>query len=118
MINKKILSKKKRAVKTRKKIKELLSNRLCVHRSLNNIYAQIISSCGKVLTSAATTEASLKKIIKYGGNIQAATLIGKIIAERANLTGIKDVVFDRSGFKYHGRVKALAESARENGINF
>lgn len=118
MINKKILSKKRRSLKTRKKIKELLMNRLCVHRSLNNIYAQIISSCGKVLTSASTAEVNLKNTIKYGGNVQAASLVGKTIAERASLAGIKNVVFDRSGSKYHGRIKALADSARENGINF
>ena len=91
--------------------------RLNVFRSLSNIYAQIIDDeSGKTLVAASTIEKSVKET--YGGNIEAAKAIGKTIAERALAKGIKNVVFDRGGYIYHGRVKALAEGAREGGLKF
>ncbi len=93
--------------------------RLNVFRSLSNIYAQIIDDVnGKTLVSASTVEASVKGETGYGGNIAAAKAVGKRIAEKAADAGIKDVVFDRGGYPYHGRVKALADAAREAGLNF
>jgi large subunit ribosomal protein L18 len=90
-----------------------------VHRSGSHIYAQVIAPSGdKVLTSASTLEPEVRKDVKYGGNIQAAAAIGKRIAEKAKQLGIDAVAFDRSGYRYHGRVKALAEAARENGLKF
>ena len=119
MKNKKLLSKRRRAQKTRAKIRELDKTRLCVHRTLNHIYAQIISANGaNVLASASTTEKSVKDKVKYGGNIKAAAEVGRLIAKRAIEAGIKEIAFDRSGYQYHGRVKALAEAAREGGIDF
>ena len=112
-------SRLRRARKTRAKIKQLRVNRLCVCKSPRHIYAQIIAPNGsQVLASASTLEKDVKKSIKYGGNSDAATVVGKFIAKRAKKAGITRVAFDRSGFKYHGRVKALAEAARENGMEF
>ena len=109
----------KRARKTRVKIAELDVNRLTVHRSNTNIYAQIIDGKNnKVLASASTLEADVKKKLKNTSNKEAAEEIGKRIAEKAIKAGIKAVAFDRSGFKYHGRIKALAEAARNNGLTF
>lgn len=109
----------RRARKTRIRIAELKKIRLCVFRTNNHIYAQIISAEGdKVLAQASTLEAEVRNDIKHGGNVAAAALIGKRIAEKAKAAGIESVAFDRSGFKYHGRVKALAEAARENGLSF
>lgn len=83
------------------------------------MYAQIIAPTGsEVLTSASTLDKEVKKEIKYGGNSAAAAIVGKIIAERAKKAGITKVAFDRSGFKYHGRIKALADAAREQGMEF
>jgi large subunit ribosomal protein L18 len=94
-------------------------NRLCVHRTPRHTYAQVFSGeTGKVVASASTLSADVKKAVKYSGNVDAATAVGKIIAEKAKAVGIESVAFDRSGFKYHGRVKALADSARENGLKF
>jgi len=94
-------------------------NRLCVHRTPRHTYAQVFSGeTGKVVAAASTLSADVKKAIKYPGNVDAATAVGKIIAEKAKAAGIESVAFDRSGFKYHGRVKALADSARENGLKF
>lgn len=91
--------------------------RLNVYRSLSNIYAQIIDDeSGKTLAAASTVEKGVKET--YGGNIEAAKVIGKTIAERALAKGVKNVVFDRGGYLYHGRVKALAEAAREAGLQF
>ena len=91
--------------------------RLCVYRSLKNIYAQIIDdTTGKTLVSASTLDADLKA--NYGGNKEAARAVGKLVAEKAIAAGIKDVVFDRGGYIYHGRVMELAEGAREGGLNF
>ncbi len=90
--------------------------RLAVFRSLNHIYAQVIDDkAGKTLATASTTEKALA--VKYGGNIEAAKTIGKAIAERARSAGISNVVFDRGGYVYHGRVKALLDATREAGLN-
>lgn len=108
----------RRARRTRAKIKELGMVRLCVHRSLNHIYAQIISSDANVLAAASTLEKEVRGQLKHGGNIAAAAVVGKLIAKRAKQLGVAKVAFDRSGYKYHGRVQALAEAAREGGIEF
>ncbi len=109
----------RRARKTRLKIAELKSVRLSVHRTNSHIYAQVFSSCGStVLVSASTLEPEVRKDLGNGGNINAASVIGKLIAERAKKAGIEQVAFDRGGFQYHGRVKALAEAAREAGLKF
>jgi large subunit ribosomal protein L18 len=109
----------RRARKTRAKIAELKTVRLCVNRTNSHIYAQIISVCGsRVLAAASTLEAEVRKRLPNGGNRAAATEVGALIAERAKAAGIETVAFDRSGFQYHGRVKALAEAARENGLKF
>ena len=111
------LKRQKRATKTRSRIESSENNRLTVFRSNSHIYAQISNNDGsKVIVSASTLDASLKG--DNNGNIEAATKVGKLIAERAIEKGINQVAFDRSGYKYHGRVKALAESAREAGLTF
>jgi large subunit ribosomal protein L18 len=109
----------RRARKTRAKIAELGAARLAVYRSNCHIYAQLIDAAGaKVLASASTLEPELRKTLKNGGNADAAAVIGKRIAEKAKGLGIERVAFDRAGYKYHGRVKALAEAARESGLTF
>ena len=109
----------RRARKTRARIADLKVVRLCVFRTNSHIYAQVISAEGdKVLASASTLEAEVRNSLKTGSNVEAATLVGKRIAEKAKAAGIEKVAFDRSGFQYHGRVKALAEAARENGLSF
>ena len=109
----------RRARKTRAKIAELKVTRLSVHRTNTHIYAQIIAETGdKVIVSASTVEADVRKKIKNGGNVEAAAAIGKLIAEKAKKAGVTAVAFDRSGYKYHGRIKALADAARENGLSF
>ncbi len=109
----------RRARKTRAKIAELKVTRLSVHRTNTHIYAQIIAESGdKVIASASTVEADVRKNLKNGGNVEAATVIGKLIAEKAIKAGVTTVAFDRSGYKYHGRIKALADAARENGLSF
>ena len=119
MKNRKKETRIKRARKTRGRISLLGVNRLCVYKTPRHIYAQIIAPNGaNVVTSASTVDKELRKQIKYGGNIEAASVVGKVIAERAKQAGVTKVAFDRSGFKYHGRVKALADAARENGIEF
>jgi large subunit ribosomal protein L18 len=90
-----------------------------VHRTNLHIYAQIIDAAGeKVLASASTVEAEVRKAVKNGSNVEAATLVGKRIAEKAKKAGVTTVAFDRSGNKYHGRIQALATAARENGLSF
>ncbi|WP_311420160.1 50S ribosomal protein L18 [Kingella denitrificans] len=117
-MNKKI-ARLRRARKTRARIADLRMVRLCVFRTNSHIYAQIISAEGdKVLASASTVEAEVRGSLKSGGNTEAAAVVGKRIAERAKTIGVEKVAFDRSGFQYHGRVKALAEAARENGLSF
>ncbi len=107
----------RRARRARAKIRELGAVRLCVNRTPRHIYAQIISADGgQVLASASTLDTSLRS--GATGNIEAATKVGKLIAERAKAAGINAVAFDRGGFKYHGRVKALADAAREGGLEF
>ena len=108
----------RRAMRGRSKIKELGALRLSVHRTPRHIYAQIIAPDAKVLAAASTVQADIKKGLKSTGNVTAATLVGKLIAERAKQAGIEKVAFDRSGFRYHGRIKALADAARENGLQF
>ena len=93
--------------------------RLNVFRSLNNIYAQIVSDeDGKTMVAASTIDKEVKEAVKTGGNAVAATEVGKLIAQRAKKKKIKQVVFDRGGYQYHGRVKALADAAREGGLEF
>ena len=107
----------RRAKRARSKISKLRMNRLCVFRSPRHIYAQVISPEGdKVLASASTVE----KANRTGatGNVDAAGKVGKMIAERAKAIGVKSVAFDRSGYAYHGRIKALADAARESGLQF
>ena len=109
----------RRARKSRAKMAELHVTRLTVYRSNSNIYAQIIDGKkNKVIAAASTLEADVKKKLKNTSNKDAAVEIGKRIAEKAVKAGIKEVAFDRSGFKYHGRIKALADAARENGLTF
>lgn len=120
MLDKK-LKRKRRATKTRAKIRQLGVPRLCVGRSSKHIYAQIIVSADKgdkVLVSASTLDKEIKALGTSKNNIKSAKLVGDFIAKRALATGINQVAFDRSGFKYHGCVKALAEAAREAGLPF
>ena len=112
-------SRLRRARKGRAKIHELAVNRLSVHRTPRHIYAQILApDGGTVVASASTLEKDVRKGVKSGGNVEAATIVGARIAEKAKAAGIDTVAFDRSGFRYHGRVKALAEAAREAGLKF
>jgi large subunit ribosomal protein L18 len=109
----------RRARKTRVRIAEQRATRLTVNRSNSHIYAQIIAPTGdKVLASASTLEAEVRKDVKNGGKNPPATLVGRRIAERAKALGIEAVAFDRAGFRFHGRVKALADAAREGGLKF
>ncbi|WP_250656551.1 50S ribosomal protein L18 [Alkalimarinus coralli] len=110
-------SRERRARSTRFKIRELGATRLSVHRTPQHMYAQVLSADGsKVLASASTVEKELKD--GSTGNVEAAGKVGKLIAERAKAAGVTQVAFDRSGYKYHGRVKALADAARESGLEF
>jgi len=113
-------SRQKRHMKLRSKVYGTPERpRLNVFRSLNNIYAQIIDdTTGKTLVAASTLTAEVKASVEYGGNIEAATAVGKFIGEKALEAGIKQVVFDRGGYLYHGRVQALADAAREAGLDF
>lgn len=109
----------RRARRTRGKIQRLRMPRLSVHRTPRHIYAQIIAAEeGKVLASCSTLEKSVKEQVSNTGNKEAAEVVGKLIAEKAKEAGVTRVAFDRSGFKYHGRVKALAEAARQSGLEF
>ena len=109
----------RRALSTRHKQRELGMARLAVHRTNQHIYAQVISGDGaKVLAAAATTAKDVRAKVPNGGNKAAAAAVGKLIAEKAKKLGIEQVAFDRSGYKYHGRIKALAEAAREGGLKF
>ncbi len=112
-------SRLKRALRQRCKIKQLGANRLTVHKTSQHIYAQVMSNDGsKTLVSASTLQADIKSSLKGTGNASAATAVGSAIAKKAIEAGISQVAFDRSGFKYHGRVKALADAAREAGLKF
>ena len=118
MINKR-QARRRRARRTRSKISELDIPRLCVHRTPRHIYAQIITPSGaQTLVSASSLDGDIKKKLKYSGNVATATIVGQAIAERAKQAGVSRVAFDRSGFKYHGRVKALADAARDGGLEF
>ena len=109
----------RRSRRTRAKIRQLEVTRLCVHRTPRHIYAQIIAPEGnRVITSASTLSKDLRKSLKGTGNKDAAAAVGKLIAERAKAEGVERVAFDRSGFNYHGRIKALADAAREAGLSF
>ena len=109
----------RRSRATRAKIRQQRAVRLTVHRSNAHIYAQVIDASGsKVLASASSAEKDVRSNVKYGGNVKAAAEIGRRIAEKAKELGISEVAFDRSGHKFHGRVKALAEAAREAGLKF
>ena len=110
-------SRLRRARRTRLKIRELGKTRLCIHRTPRHMYAQVISvDGGQVLASASTLDKQLRD--DKTGNVEAAKKVGTLIAERAKAAGVTDVAFDRSGFQYHGRVKALADAAREGGLEF
>jgi large subunit ribosomal protein L18 len=112
-------ARQRRAKRTRIKIREQRQRRLCVHRTPRHIYAQITEPDGaRVLVSASTVDMEAKKEIANGGNTAAAKVVGRLIAERAKSAGIEIVAFDRSGYKFHGRIKALADSAREGGLKF
>lgn len=118
MMNKR-LSRLRRAKRTRLKIRELEVTRLCVHKSSQHIYAQIITADGaKTLACASTLDKELRGKLKSTSNLDAAKEIGKLIAKRALEAGIRRVAFDRSGFAFHGRIKALADAAREDGLEF
>jgi len=112
-------SRLRRARRTRAQVRLLGANRLCIHRTPRHIYAQVLATGGaEVLTSASTLDTEVKGQIKAGGNVEAAIVVGRVLAERAKKAGVTRVAFDRSGFKYHGRIKALAEAAREHGMEF
>ncbi|MAD66707.1 50S ribosomal protein L18 [Porticoccaceae bacterium] len=116
-MNDKKVSRQRRAKRSRMKIREQGVTRLCINRTPRHIYAQIIAAEGdKVLATASTLEKDLRE--GSTGNIDAASAVGKLVAERAVAAGVTSVAFDRSGFKYHGRVKALADAAREAGLEF
>ena len=109
----------RRARKTRIRIRDVGTVRLTVHRTNSHIYAQLTSAAGdKVLATASTVEKEVKTSVKHGGNVKAAETVGQRIAEKAKAIGVEAVAFDRSGYKYHGRVKALAEAARTAGLKF
>ena len=111
----------RRGLRTRFKIRELGVCRLCVRRTPNHIYAQLITPApagDRTLVAASTLDPGLRQTLKSTGNVEAAQAVGKAIAEKAKAMGVTQVAFDRSGFKYHGRVKALADAARENGLEF
>ena len=116
MIDKKV-SRQRRAKRARMRIREQGVTRLCVNRTPRHIYAQIITGDGDNVVASAST---LEKDLRSGstGNIDAASVVGKLVAERAVAAGVTSVAFDRNGFKYHGRVKALADAAREAGLEF
>ncbi|QJC30001.1 50S ribosomal protein L18 [Enterobacteriaceae endosymbiont of Plateumaris sericea] len=117
-MNKKKNIRIRRITKSRKIFYKLKATRLVIHRTSRHIYAQIISPQNKVLITASTLEKNIKKKLAYTGNIEAAIIIGKKIAKRSINKGIMNVSFDRSGFKYHGRIKALANAARNLGLQF
>ena len=113
--------KSRRSSRVRRALKSVGGGRarLSVHRSLNNIYAQVIDdAAGHTVATASTLDKEIRGKVKNGGGIPAAAEIGKLLAERAKKAGITDVVFDRGSYLYHGRVKALADAAREGGLNF
>lgn len=107
----------RRAARTRGKIRELGVHRLCVYRTPRHIYAQVIApDGGHTLVSASTLDPDVKKEVSNGGNVEAARVVGRLVAERARNAGVDSAAFNRSGFRFHGRVKALADAAREAGL--
>lgn len=109
----------RRGKRSRMKMRDLRVNRLSIYRSSKHIYAQVISGEDNVvIASASTVEKSVRDNLDYTGNVDAASTVGKLVAERAKEKGVESVAFDRSGFKYHGRIKALADAAREAGLQF
>ncbi|GAB4358681.1 MAG: 50S ribosomal protein L18 [Immundisolibacter sp.] len=113
------LKRQRRGRAARARMRKLGVTRLCVHRTAQHTYAQVIDAGGgRVLAAASTLEKPLAGQLGHTGNVEAARLIGRVIAERAQQAGVAEVAFDRSGFKYHGRVKALADAAREAGLKF
>ncbi len=115
----KVQSRARRALRTRSRIKTLSKYRLCVHRTPRHIYAQVIAPNGhEVVASAGTVQQEIRKDAKYTGNIDAAKVVGTAVAKLAIEKGVKQVAFDRSGFRFHGRIKALADAAREAGLEF
>ncbi|HEU4627837.1 MAG TPA: 50S ribosomal protein L18 [Steroidobacteraceae bacterium] len=109
----------RRALKTRAHIRTLGSPRLSVHKTPRHIYAQLTDAQGaKVIAVASTVQTDVKGELKSTGNVEAAKAVGRAIAERAKAAGVTRVSFDRAGFRYHGRIKALAEAARESGLEF
>jgi len=109
----------RRARRARAKMRGQGIARLTVHRTPRHIYAQVLAANGdQVMAAASTVQPDLRQAVKSTGNIEAASLVGRRIAEKASDAGVTEVAFDRSGFRYHGRVKALAEAARENGLQF
>lgn len=118
MINKR-QARARRSRQTRVRIALQKAVRLTVHRSNVHMYAQVIDASGsRVIASASTLDADIKGVAPNGGNVKAAVLVGKKIAEKAKEKGVESVAFDRSGYRYHGRVKALADAAREHGLKF
>ena len=108
----------RRATRARARIRELGAFRLTVHKTPRHIYAQVIAPDAKVVAAVSTVQEAVRKGLKGTGNVDAAKAVGKAIAERAQAAGVKTVAFDRSGFKFHGRIKALADAAREAGLQF
>ncbi len=119
IVAKKKQSRLRRAKRARRKIRELCVPHITVHRTPRHIYAQLLAADGaSVIAVASTLQADVRKQVEYTGNAKAAAVVGKLLAERAVAQGVKKVAFDRSGFKYHGRIKALADAAREGGLEF
>jgi len=113
------LSRLRRAKRTRMKIRQLEATRLCVYKTPRHMYAQVTTTDGsKTLVCASTLDKEIRETLKYTGNVDAAKEVGKLVAKRALEAGIREVAFDRSGFSFHGRVKALADAAREVGLEF
>lgn len=112
------VSRLKRARRGRAKIQELKVMRLSIHRTPRHIYAQVFDDASRVVASASTLQKDVAEGLKGTGNVDAARAVGRVIAERAKAKGVTQVAFDRSGFRYHGRVKALADAAREHGLEF
>ncbi|UJF24233.1 50S ribosomal protein L18 [Suttonella sp. R2A3] len=118
-MNQKKINRIRRGKRTRAKIREMGKPSLVVNKTPRHMYAQIISGSGdKVLASASTVQAGLREGLKSTGNVEAAAKVGAAIGEQAKSLGLEDIAFDRSGFRYHGRVKALADAAREAGLKF
>jgi large subunit ribosomal protein L18 len=112
-------SRLRRAAKTRARIAERGAYRLTVHRSGQHIYAQVIAPVGgQVIAAASTVQKAVREGLKNTNNVEAAKAVGKAVAEKAKAAGVEQVAFDRSGYKFHGRVKALADAARESGLKF